>query len=92
MVGVGLKGTSGMSWWKRGCGREQFVVDIVGDERCGEFAKVLLESAGDGVDVEVRIRDVVIVGTFKAFFDPLNLAVASGFAIDSFEIHAYELD
>ena len=71
-------------------GVEQAVVDFVGDERAGEAAEVLFERGGDGVDVEVGVGDVEIVGAFEAFFDLLDLRVTSGFSIDAFNVHAYE--
>lgn len=73
------------------CGVEEFVVHVVGDERSREFAEVLLEGAGDGVDIKVRVRDVIVIGAFKAFFDLLDLAVAAGFAVDTFHLHTYNM-
>lgn len=91
VVGVGGKGTAGIGVvgveWRR-CRGEEPIINVVGDERCGEFAKILFEGAGYGVDIKVRIGDVVIIATFKAFFDLLNLAVAAGFTVDAFNFHA----
>lgn len=67
---------------------EQFVVDFEGDERGWKFVKVLLERGGYGVDIEVWVRDVVVVGAFEAFLDLLDLRVAAGFAVNAFNIHA----
>ena len=69
-------------------GLEQLIVDVVGNERCGELSEVLLERGGDGVDVEVRVGDIKVVTAFKAFFDSLNLGVTTRFAVDAFDIHA----
>lgn len=71
--------------WK---GLEEFIVDFVGDKRCGKLPKVLFEGGGDGVDIEVRVRDVVVVAAFKAFLDGLDLRVAAGFAVNAFDVHA----
>lgn len=67
---------------------EQFVVDFEGDERGWKFVEVLLERGGYGVDVEVWVRDVIVVGAFEAFLDLLDLRVAAGFAVNAFNIHA----
>lgn len=67
---------------------EQFVVDLKGDEWGWKFVEILLESGGYGVNVEVRVRDVVVVGAFKAFLDLLDLCVAAGLAVNTFNVHA----
>ena len=73
-----------------GSAGEEQVVDGVGDEGCGEFAEVLFQGGGHGVDVEFRIRDVEGGGVgFEAFFDVLDLAIAAGFAVDAFVGHAW---
>lgn len=74
-------------------GFEERVVDVVGDEWCGQFAEVLLEGAGDGVDVEVWVGDVVAAGfLFEASLDGFYLAAAAGFAVDAFHVHAALFD
>lgn len=75
--------------WGNG-GVEQSVVDFVGDKGGGEAAKVLFESRGDGVNVEVGVGDVEVVATFEAFPDELDLRVASRFSVDAFNLHACE--
>ena len=72
-------------------GLEELVVDVVRDQWGWKFAEILLESAGDGVDIEIWIGNVEVVVTFEAFFDHLDLRVASGLAINAFEIHAYDM-
>ena len=72
-----------------GYGGEEEVIDGEGDEWGGETAEVLFEGGGDGINVEIWIGDVEVVGTFEAFFYPLDLGVAAGFAVDTFDIHAY---
>ncbi len=52
--------------------------------------EILLQSGGYGVNVEVRVRDVVVVRAFKAFFDLLGLCIPAGFAVDTFAVHAYD--
>lgn len=71
------------------CGRlEQFVVDFKCDERGWKFVEILLERGSYGVDVEVWVRDVVVVGAFEAFLDLLDLCVAAGLAVNTFSVHA----
>lgn len=67
---------------------EQFVVDFKGDEWGWKFVEILLERGGYGVDVEVWVRDVVVVGAFKAFLDLLDLCVTAGLAVNTFNVHA----
>lgn len=50
--------------------------------------EILLERGGYGVDVEVWVRDVVVVGAFKAFFDLLDLCVTARLAVNTFNVHA----
>lgn len=72
-------------------GFEKLVVDLVGDKRVGEAAKVLLQGGRDGVDVYVGIGNVDILLLdcgLEAVFDDLDLAGAAGFAVDAFYIHA----
>lgn len=73
------------------CGRlEQFVIDFKGDEWGWKFVEILLERGGYGVNVEVWVRYVVVVGAFKAFLDLLDLCVAAGFAVNTFNVHTWE--
>ena len=73
----------------RNCGSfEESVVDIVGDERSGKLAEVLLEAGGDSVDIQVVIGDVGIAAvTFKGVADLLDLGIGAGFAVDALDIH-----
>ena len=66
---------------------KKFVVDIIGDKGRWKLAKVLLERRCDGVDIEVRVGDVVVVAAFEALFNSLYLGCAAGFAVDAFLIH-----
>lgn len=50
--------------------------------------EILLERGGYGVDVEVWVRNVIVVGAFEAFLDLQDLRVAAGFAVNAFNIHA----
>lgn len=67
---------------------EQSVVDVKGDEWGWKFVEILLERGGYGVDVEVWVGDVVVVGAFEAFLDLLDLCVAAGLAVNTFNVHA----
>ena len=71
--------------WK---GLEKFIVDVVGDKWRGKLSEVLFEGGGDGVDIKIWIRDVIVVAAFEAFFDDLDLGIAARFAVDAFDIHA----
>lgn len=73
-----------------GHGGEEEVVDGEGDEGGGQAAEVLFEGGSDGVDVEVGVGDVEVAVVLEALFDALNLGVAAGFAVDAFDVHAYE--
>lgn len=70
-------------------GLEEFIVDFVSDEWRRKLPKVLFESGGNGVDIEVGVRDVEVVAAFKAFFDSLDLGVPTRFAVDAFDVHSY---
>ena len=74
------------SGWRYG--GEEEIVDGEGDEWSGETAEVLFKGGGDGIDVEIWVGDIEVVGTFEAFFYALDLGVAAGFAVDAFNIHA----
>ena len=53
----------------------------------------MLQGAGDGVDVEVWVGDVVVARVFlEAGLDGFHLTAATGFAVDTFGIHAALLD
>lgn len=90
IIGVGRMGGVDVHWvlprrWK---GLEEFIIDFVGDEWGGKLSEILFESRGDGVDIKVGVRDVVVVTAFEAFFDGLDLGVAARFTVDTFDIHA----
>ena len=84
MRGVNVQGVVPRVWE----GLEESIVDFVSDEWRGKLPKILFESGGNGVDIEVRVRDVEVVAAFKAFFDSLDLGVPTRFAVDAFNIHA----
>lgn len=71
--------------WK---GFEEFVVNFISDQWRRKLPEVLFEGGGDGVNVEVGVRDVIVVATFKAFFDSLDLGIPAGLAVDALDIHA----
>lgn len=71
---------------------EQAVVGLVRDERVRQLAEILLQRAGDGVDVEVWVRDVVLPVLFEALLDDLDLAAAARFAVHALDVYATELD
>lgn len=50
--------------------------------------EILLERGGYSVDVEIWVRDVIVIGAFEAFLDLLDLRVAAGFAVNAFNVHA----
>ena len=70
------------------CGIEKLVVDGPGNERCGQFAEVLLERGCNSHDIQIRIRNVEVVGALEAFSDLLDLRITSRLAINTFEVHA----
>ncbi len=90
VVGVGWMGRVDIHWvlprrWK---GLEEFIIDLVRDKWCGKLPEVLFEGGSDCIDIEVGVRDIVVIAALKAFFDGLNLGVAARFSVDAFDIHA----
>ena len=66
-------------------GAKETRVDVHRDERSGKRAQVELDDAADGVDVEAVVGDIEVVRlALEAGLDGLNLAVGSGFTVDSF--------
>ena len=70
-------------------GFKELVVYIVSNKRRGQLAKVLFQTRSDGVNVKVRVGNVVVVVSFEAFFDDLDLAGTAGFSINTLNIDAY---
>ena len=67
---------------------QELVVDLVCDERCWKFAEILFKSGGDRVDVEIGVGDVEVVAALEAFFDTLDQGIATGFAVNAFDVHS----
>ena len=53
---------------------EELVIHFIRDEWHGKAAEILLEARGDGVDVQVRIREVKVIGcSLEPILDYLDL-------------------
>lgn len=67
---------------------DDLLIDVERDKRHGQLAEVLLQRGGHGMDIEVRVGNIVILWrALESFPNSLNCRAGAGLPVDTFHIH-----